>query len=118
MPEDFLEDLAADIATCEAAGASQGAGLGAQVGGTANLEALSIKGMSVRKQLASIVRNKFRDNVGVLAEWKRRRTSSARHAASRRMSRRSRLRRSAPFRNAPPSRDGPRCGAAFFSAAR
>lgn len=69
MPEDFLEDLADDIAACEAAGASQDAGLGAQVGGTANLETLSIKGMSARKQLHAIVRNKFRGNAGVLAEW-------------------------------------------------
>jgi hypothetical protein len=69
MPADFLDDLAADIKAVEDAGTAQGDGLGDQVGGTANLATLSTKGMSVRKQLGAIVRNKFRADAGVLAEW-------------------------------------------------
>jgi hypothetical protein len=69
MAADFLEDLAADIKAAEDAGAAQEGGLGDQVGGTANLASLSIDGFSARKQLDAIVRNKFKGDAGLLAEW-------------------------------------------------
>lgn len=69
LPEDFLEDLAADLAAFEAAKDDQEGARGTQVGGTADLTALSSEGLKLRKQLNAIVRNKFRGNVAVIAEW-------------------------------------------------
>lgn len=69
MPEDFLEDLADDIAKFERAGDDQDAGRSDQVGGTADLSALATQGMKIRKQLDPIVRNKFKGNAAVLAAW-------------------------------------------------
>ncbi len=69
MPADFLDDLAADIKGFEDAQDTQAGGLGDQVGGTANLDALAMRGMTLRKQLQAVVRNKFRDDAAVLAEW-------------------------------------------------
>jgi hypothetical protein len=69
MPEDFLEDLVADIALLEKAKDDKGAGLSEQVAGTAELSAAALAGIKVRKQLLPIVRNKFRGQPGILAEW-------------------------------------------------
>ncbi|MGL4399492.1 MAG: hypothetical protein ACRCXD_06465 [Luteolibacter sp.] len=65
----FLADLAADIATLEAADDTQDGGLSQQVGGTAELSAEVAKGLAARKQLIPIVKNKYAGNAGVLAEW-------------------------------------------------
>jgi hypothetical protein len=65
----FLADLAADIATLEAADDTQDGGLSQQVGGTAELSAEVKKGLAARKQLLPIVKNKYAGNAGVLAEW-------------------------------------------------
>ncbi len=65
----FLADLAADIATLEAADDTQDAGLSQQVGGTAELSAEVTIGLAARKQLLPIVKNKYAGNPGVLAEW-------------------------------------------------
>jgi len=69
MPADFLEDLADDLAKFEAADDAQDAGQSSQVGGTADLVDLANQGMKLRKQLQAIVRNKFKGNAAVLAEW-------------------------------------------------
>ncbi len=69
MPEDFLEDLAADIEAFEQADNDQDSALGEQVGGTANLADLAATAMDLRKQLNAIVRNKFKGNPGILAQW-------------------------------------------------
>ena len=69
LPADFLEDLQADIALLEKAGDDQDSGLSEQVGGTAELSAQATRGIGIRKQLLPIVRNKFRNDPGVLAEW-------------------------------------------------
>jgi hypothetical protein len=69
MPEDFLEDLARDLAEFEKAEDQQGEGRLDQVGGTADLAALAALGMRVRKQLHAIVRNKFKQSPAILAEW-------------------------------------------------
>lgn len=74
MPADFLQDLAADIQLLETADDSQDAGLAQQVANTAELAAAASQGMKIRKQLNAIVKNKFRQDPGILAEW-----SSAQH---------------------------------------
>ena len=77
LPANFLTDLAGDLAEFEKAEDKQDDGLLGQVGGTANLAALSIQGMKIRKQLQAIVRNKFKASPAVLAEWE-----TAQHIAS------------------------------------
>ena len=69
MPEDFLEDLAADIALLEKAELDQNDGMLDQVGGTADLAAQTAAGLKIRKQLGAIVKNKFRGSPGIRAEW-------------------------------------------------
>lgn len=69
LPADFLEDLQADIALLEKAGDDQDSGMSEQVGGTAELSAQTTRGIVIRKQLLPIVRNKFRNDPGILAEW-------------------------------------------------
>ena len=77
LPADFLADLDADIAACESAEETHEAGLGQQVGGTAAL-ADGISGMKLRGVLDTIVKNKYRGNAAVLAEWE-----TARHVVRR-----------------------------------
>jgi hypothetical protein len=69
MAADFLEDLAADIALLEQGHDEQHEGLAEKVGSTAELTTLTLDGMKVRKQLLPLVRNKFKGDSGVLAEW-------------------------------------------------
>lgn len=69
LPEDFLEDLEADIALLEKAKDDKEAGLSEQVAGTAELSAATLAGIKLRKQLLPIMRNKFRGQPGILAEW-------------------------------------------------
>lgn len=69
LPADFLEDLVADIALLEKAKDDKDAGLSEQVAGTAELSAAALAGIKLRKQLLPIVRNKFRSQPGILAEW-------------------------------------------------
>jgi len=69
LPADFLEDLQADIALLEKAKDDKDAGLAEQVAGTAELSANALQGIKLRKQLLPIVRNKFRSQPGILAEW-------------------------------------------------
>jgi hypothetical protein len=69
MPVDFLADLATDIAVLEAANDTQDTGLSDQVGGTAELAANALAGIKLRMQLLPLVRNKFRQEPGILAEW-------------------------------------------------
>jgi hypothetical protein len=69
LPADFLEDLAADIELLENGRDEQHDGLSERVGSTAELTTLALDGMSVRKQLLVMVRNKFKGDSGLLAEW-------------------------------------------------
>lgn len=69
LPEDFLEDLEADIDLLERSDDVQSAGFSEQVAGTAELSALALKGNQLRTQLVPAVRNKFRGEPGILAEW-------------------------------------------------
>lgn len=69
MPADFLTQLDAHIKLLEKGGDEQTTGLSEQVAGTAELAALTTRGTGLRKQLLTIVRNKFRGEPGILAEW-------------------------------------------------
>ena len=69
LPADFLADLDADIAAFESAEETQEAGLVQQVGGTAALADGIKRGMKLRGVLDTIVKNKYRGNAAVLAEW-------------------------------------------------
>lgn len=69
MPADFLDDLASDIALLEKADDGQNVGFSEKVAGTAELSSLSSAGCRLRNQLVPMVRNKFRNEAGILAEW-------------------------------------------------
>lgn len=69
MPADFITDLTNDITEFEAAEDKQDEGQLGQVGGTADLVALTADGMKTRMQLQAIVRNKFKNSPAILAEW-------------------------------------------------
>ncbi|MEO5915682.1 MAG: hypothetical protein ABIS50_15720 [Luteolibacter sp.] len=69
LAANFLDTLDKSIKRLENAGTDQRAGLSDQVGATAELVAAAVEGMKIRKQLLTLVRNKFENNVGVLAEW-------------------------------------------------
>lgn len=69
LPGTFLTDLDKHIKLLEKGGDDQNAGLSEQVAGTAELSAFTVQGTKLRKQLLPIVRNKFKSEPGILAEW-------------------------------------------------
>jgi len=69
MPVDFLAQLSAAIKALEDADDSQDAGLAGQVGGTAGLRAELSRGVKARNLLLPLVRNKFRNDPSVIAQW-------------------------------------------------
>ncbi len=69
LPEDFLTDLAADIAAFEQAEDDQGDGLTGRVGATRNIEEAIRAGTAAVRRLDPILKNKYRSNAGKLAEW-------------------------------------------------
>jgi hypothetical protein len=69
LPADFLTRLEENIARLETADDDQNAGLSTRVGDTAGLTLLVAKGLRLRRQLVSVVRNKFKAEGPVLAEW-------------------------------------------------
>jgi len=71
MPEDFLEDLAADIAAFEAAVAKQSDARGSHVAAGEVLDDLFGEGTELQRDLDGFMRNKFANNAEVLAEWTR-----------------------------------------------
>jgi hypothetical protein len=71
MPEDFLEDLAADIAAFEAAVAKQSDARGSHVAAGEVLDDLFDEGTDLQRDLDGFMRNKFANNAEVLAEWTR-----------------------------------------------
>lgn len=80
MPADFLEDLAADIASFESATSGQNSGLENQVSATAAIDEAIERGMKAVRQLDSVMRNKFRGDAPTLAAWERaRHTEGASH---------------------------------------
>lgn len=71
MPEDFLEDLAADIATFETAIANQSDAIGGHVAAGEVLDDLFDEATEHQKKLDGFMRNKFANNAEILAEWTR-----------------------------------------------
>jgi hypothetical protein len=66
---DFLEDLDADIAAFEKAITDQSSAVGDHVAANAAIDAAIERGNDIVRKLDAIVRNKYANNVGVLAEW-------------------------------------------------
>jgi hypothetical protein len=69
MPADFLEDLAADIAAMQTAISNQSGGVGDHAAASAAIDDAIARGMDLLRKLDAIVRNKYANNPGVLAEW-------------------------------------------------
>jgi hypothetical protein len=69
MPGDFLQDLKDDIAALETAISTQGSSRGDHVAARAEIDATIDAGAIVVRKLDAIVRNKYANNPGILAEW-------------------------------------------------
>jgi hypothetical protein len=69
LDADFLEELADAIADFEQSLTETGTAVGEQVGSTAEIGEKVREGMTVRRQLDTIVRNRYKNNVGKLAAW-------------------------------------------------
>jgi hypothetical protein len=69
MPADFLDQLDAAIAQFDAALKTQTDGTEGHVGATAGLDQNLADALAAVRQLTPLVRNKYRANPSVLAEW-------------------------------------------------
>ena len=69
MPPDFLEDLQARIAKLQATMIDQSEGKAGVKSAGVEIEDTMDQGMSVRRRMDAVVRNVYRDNAAVLAEW-------------------------------------------------
>jgi hypothetical protein len=69
MPATFLEDLAGLIATFEQSIGGREQRTGARVAATAAIDGAIERGINAVRELDAIVRNIFRNDAGVLAEW-------------------------------------------------
>lgn len=69
MPDDFLEDLQADIEAMQAAINSQSSGVGSRVAANAAVDDAMDRGNDLCRTADVIVRNKYANNRAVLAEW-------------------------------------------------
>ena len=69
LPDDFLEDLQADINHFEQAVSSKGASTGEKVSATASIGDAVQNGLEALRRLRAIVPNKYRDNPAKLAAW-------------------------------------------------
>ena len=69
LPADFLEDLQADIEALESAIRDQSSGVGNHVAASAALDDAFSRGNEAVRRADAIVRNKYANNPGVLAEW-------------------------------------------------
>jgi hypothetical protein len=69
LTADFLQDLRDDIAALEAAIAGQASGRGEHVAARAEIDAAIVAGMAILRRLDAIIKNKYANNPGVLAEW-------------------------------------------------
>lgn len=74
LSPNFLTHLNDDIAAMETAMSSQSGGVGNAVAARASIEAAVDEGVTITHRLDAIIRNKYADNPGTLAEW-----SSASH---------------------------------------
>lgn len=69
LPEDFLEDLEADIIAFETAIATKNSALSTRISATASIDEAMANGMRAVRQLRAVVRNRFRNDVAKLAAW-------------------------------------------------
>ena len=69
LSTDFLQDLLDDIAALETAIIEQASGRGDHVAARAEIDENIEKGSLVMRRLDAIVKNKYTNNPGVLAEW-------------------------------------------------
>jgi hypothetical protein len=69
MPPDFLEDLAAAIAKLQQTMTDQSEGKAGVKSAGVEIEDTMDQGMSVRRRMNAVVRNVYRDDPAVLAEW-------------------------------------------------
>jgi hypothetical protein len=69
MPADFLEDLDEAIATLQKTMTDQSEGKAGVKSAGVSIDETVARGMAYRRQMNAVVRNFFRDNPAVLAEW-------------------------------------------------
>jgi hypothetical protein len=69
MPADFLETLDAAIAKLQQTMTDQSEGKAGVKSAGVEIEETMDQGMSVRRRMDAVVRNVYRDNTAVLAEW-------------------------------------------------
>ena len=69
LPEDFLEDLSADIDAFDAAITNQSSGVGDHVAAGAALDDALDRGAVIMRKLDAIIKNKYVNRPDVLAEW-------------------------------------------------
>jgi hypothetical protein len=69
LPEDFLEDLQADISAFEVASTTKNVTAASRVSATASLDEELAKGLKAVRQLQAVVKNMFRNDVAKLAAW-------------------------------------------------
>lgn len=69
MPEDFLDDLAADIAAFENAIATKNNAVSTRISATASIDEALARGMRAVQQLRAVVKNRFRNDAARLAAW-------------------------------------------------
>lgn len=69
LPSDFIADLNADIAALEAAIDHHTNAVGDHVGAGVAIDDAIDEGATIVRKLNTIVRNKYRDNPAILAEW-------------------------------------------------
>jgi hypothetical protein len=69
MPEDFLEDLDADITAFEQATAARNQGVENQAASVAAIDTVLARGMKALKQLDLILRIVLKDDVGMRTAW-------------------------------------------------
>ncbi len=69
LPDDFLEDLQADINAFEQAVSGKGASTGEKISATASIGDAVQNGLEALRRLRAVVPNKYRDNPTKLAAW-------------------------------------------------
>jgi hypothetical protein len=69
MPADFLQDLSDDIAALEKAMSEQSGGIGNAVAARAAIEETVDEGVTTKRKLDAIIKNRYANNAAVLAEW-------------------------------------------------
>ena len=69
LPADFLEDLAADKAAFQSAFAERGNAVGDHIAARQELDDALARGVEIVRKLTSLMKVKYANNPGKLAEW-------------------------------------------------